>query len=166
MIRNTFVAMAAAALVAGGSQVLAHGPEKDGKKAVKKISAEEKSFGREGDPRKVSKTIQVEMADTMRFSPDSLTVKAGDTIKFVVKNSGKQKHEMVLGTQKELKEHAALMLKFPTMEHDAPYMAHVSAGKKEEIVWQFTKAGEYYYGCLIPGHFEAGMKGRITVVSN
>lgn len=158
-------ALTALAVVAGGSQAFAHGPAEHGAKGDRQISAGEKAFGREGDPKKVTKTIQVEMADTMRFTPDTLTVKAGDTVKFVVRNSGTQMHEMVLGTEKELKEHAALMLKFPTMEHEEPYMAHVAAGKKEEIVWQFTKAGEYHFGCLIPGHFEAGMKGRILVVS-
>ena len=163
---NLLRTLGTVALVAVGSQAFAHGPAEPGAKAVKKISIEEKAFGREGDPKKVTKTIQVEMADTMRFTPDNLTVKTGDTVKFVVKNAGKQMHEMVLGTEKELKEHAALMLKFPTMEHEEPYMAHVAAGKKEEIVWQFTKAGEYHFGCLIPGHYEAGMKGKITVVSN
>ena len=165
MRMNFLSALTALAMVAGGSQAFAHAPAEHGAKGAKKISTEEKAFGREGDPKKVSKTIQVEMADTMRFTPDTLTVKTGDTVKFVVKNSGKQMHEMVLGTEKELKEHAALMLKFPTMEHAEPYMAHVAAGKKEEIVWQFTKAGEYHFGCLIPGHYEAGMKGRIMVVS-
>lgn len=166
MSRYLLSGIITAAFVAGGPPALAHGPEPHGKKAAAgKISTEEKAFGRQGDPKKVSKTIQVDMADTMRFSPDTLTVKAGDTVKFVVKNSGKQMHEMVLGTEKELKEHAALMLKFPTMEHEEPYMAHVAAGKTEEIVWQFTKAGEFHFGCLIPGHFEAGMKGRILVVS-
>ena len=72
-------------------------------------------------------------------------------------------HEMVLGTMDELKKHAELMKKHPGMEHDEPYMAHVAPGKKGEIVWQFTKAGEFFYGCLIPGHFEAGMIGKVTV---
>jgi len=81
----------------------------------------------------------------------------------VVKNSGKVMHEMVLGTMQELKEHAELMKKHPGMEHDEPYMAHVAPGKTERVVWQFTRLGEYYYGCLIPGHFEAGMIGRINV---
>ena len=165
MRMNLLRALTVLALVAAASHAFAHGPAEPGAKGARKISTEEKAFGREGDPKKVAKTIQVEMGDTMRFTPDTLTVKAGDTVKFVVKNSGKQMHEMVLGTEKELKEHAALMLKFPTMEHEEPYMAHVAAGKKEEIVWQFTKAGEYHFGCLIPGHYEAGMKGRILVVS-
>ena len=129
------------------------------------ISTEEKDFGREGDPKKVSRTVRVDMSDTMRFTPAEITVKRGDTIRFVVKNSGKVMHEMVLGTLPELQEHAELMKKHPGMEHDEPYMAHVGPGQTAEIVWQFTKAGEFYFGCLIPGHFEAGMVGRVTVVS-
>jgi uncharacterized cupredoxin-like copper-binding protein len=99
----------------------------------------------------------------MRFSPGAITLKAGDMVRFEVKNSGKTMHEMVLGTMEELKQHADLMRKHPGMEHDEPYMAHVAPGKTERIVWHFTKPGEFYYGCLIPGHFEAGMIGKITV---
>ena len=72
-------------------------------------------------------------------------------------------HEIVLGTMKELKEHAELMKKHPGMEHDEPHTAHVAPGKTERLLWQFTKAGEFFYACLIPGHFEAGMIGRIAV---
>ena len=134
------------------------------KKAEKKaISTEEKSFGREGDPKKATRTIKVDMSDAMRFSPSELTIKQGETVRFQVKNAGKTMHEMVLGTMKELKEHAELMKKYPEMEHDEPYMAHVAPGKTERIVWQFTKPGEFYYGCLIPGHFEAGMIGKVIV---
>jgi uncharacterized cupredoxin-like copper-binding protein len=80
-----------------------------------------------------------------------------------VSNSGKLMHEMVIGTMKELREHAELMRKFPGMEHDEPYMAHVAPGQDETIVWQFTKAGEFHYACLIPGHLEAGMIGKVEV---
>lgn len=141
----------------------AHGESKHDKKAAKPISTEEKPFGREGDPRKASRTVKVDMSDKLRFAPDNLTVKRGETVKFVVKNNGKLMHEMVLGTMQELKEHAAMMLKHPTMEHDEPYMAHVAPGKAETMVWQFTKAGEFYFGCLVPGHFEGGMIGKVTV---
>jgi uncharacterized cupredoxin-like copper-binding protein len=125
----------------------------------------ETEFGRTGDPRRVARTVKIDMADTMRFTPGELVVKQGDTVKFVVKNSGRQMHEMVLGSMKELKEHAELMRKHPAMEHDEPYMAHVPPGKTTEIFWQFTKPGEFHYGCLIPGHLEAGMVGRIKVVT-
>ena len=154
----------AATTIAIASAAFAHGDKPHAVKAEKRpISIEEKAFGREGDPRKAKRTIKVDMSDRMRFSPSALEVKRGDTIRFEVKNSGKIMHEMVLGTMQELKEHAELMRKHPGMEHDEPYMAHVAPGKIERIVWQFTKAGEFYYGCLIPGHFEAGMTGKIVV---
>ena len=134
------------------------------KKAEKKpISTEEKTFGREGDPKKVTRTVKIDMSDAMRFAPAELTIKQGETIRFDVRNNGKIMHEMVLGTMKELKEHAELMKKHPTMEHEEPYMAHVAPGKSETMVWQFTKPGEFFYGCLIPGHFEAGMVGKVMV---
>jgi uncharacterized cupredoxin-like copper-binding protein len=105
----------------------------------------------------------VEMSDRMRFEPSSLTVKRGETIRFVVRNRGATLHEMVLGTPRELAEHAALMRKFPDMEHDAPYMAHVKPGETGEIAWRFNRAGTFQFACLVAGHFEAGMTGVITV---
>jgi uncharacterized cupredoxin-like copper-binding protein len=154
--------LAALALAIGGS-ALAHGEKAHAPKEKKAISTDEKPFGREGDPRKVTRNIKVDMNDKMRFSPQALEIRRGEVVRFQVKNSGKVMHEMVLGTMQELKEHAELMRKHPGMEHDEPYMAHVAPGKAERIVWHFTKAGEFYYGCLMPGHFEAGMIGRIVV---
>ncbi len=123
----------------------------------------ETAFGRTGDPRKASRTVRVDMSDRMRFTPDSIEVKRDETVRFVVRNSGRVMHEMVLGTLADLRAHAELMKKHPGMEHDEPYMAHVEPGKTAEIVWQFTRAGEFHFGCLVPGHFEAGMVGKVTV---
>lgn len=162
MKRLKLCALGIALNLAGGA--LAHTEAPHAKTAgAKSISTEEKSFGREGDPKHATRTIKVDMSDRMRFSPSSLTVKRGDTVRFEVKNSGRIMHEMVLGTMQELKEHAQLMRKHPGMEHDEPYMVHVAPGKTETIAWQFTKAGEFHYGCLIPGHFEAGMVGKVVV---
>ena len=161
MIRTLLATAISIAFVSG--QVLAHGEAKHDKKAAKPISTEEKEFGREGDPKKAARTVNVDMSDKLRFTPASLTIKQGETVKFVVKNSGKLMHEMVLGTMQKLKEHSAMMQKHPTMEHDEPYMAHVAPGRTETMAWQFTKAGEFYFGCLVPGHFEAGMVGKIAV---
>jgi uncharacterized cupredoxin-like copper-binding protein len=151
----------AAALAAFVPLVLAHG---DARKANRPVSTEETAFGREGDPKKISRTVSVDMNDEMRFKPAELTVKRGETIRFRVKNSGKVTHEMVLGTMAELREHAELMRKHPGMEHDEPYMVHVAPGKTETMIWQFTKPGDFHYGCLVPGHFEAGMIGKLTVI--
>ena len=154
-------ALVAFAIAAGGAH--AHGEKPHAAAAARAISADEHPFGREGDPKRATRTIRVDMSDTMRFRPGTLEIKRGEIVRFDVKNSGKMMHEMVLGTMKELKDHAELMRKHPGMEHDEPYMAHVAPGKTERIVWQFTQPGEFYYGCLVPGHFEAGMVGRIVV---
>ena len=148
-------------LVAGPA--LAHDDAKQKTVAPRPISTEEKSFGREGDPKKPSRTIRFDMSDRMRFDPERVEVRVGETIRFQARNSGKVMHEMVLGTMPELKAHAEMMKKHPGMEHDEPYMAHVAPGKSGTIVWQFTRPGEFYYGCLVPGHFEAGMVGKVVV---
>jgi uncharacterized cupredoxin-like copper-binding protein len=125
--------------------------------------AEEHEFGKAGDPAKATKTIEIDMSDGLRFSPSDMTVKRGETVKFVVRNGGKLRHEMVLGTDDSLHEHAKLMMKFPGMEHDEPHMAHVAPGESSVMGWQFMKAGTFHFGCLVPGHYEGGMKGTITV---
>ena len=109
------------------------------------------------------RTITLQMSDDMRFSPSHIDVREGETVRLRVKNKGKVLHEIVMGTKAELDQHAALMKKYPGMEHDAPYMAHVAAGKTGDIVWHFNRAGSFDFACLIPGHYEAGMTGTITV---
>ena len=103
------------------------------------------------------------MGDNMSFTPADIALKRGETVRFVVHNSGQVLHEMVLGTPQALKAHAAMMKKFPEMEHADANMAHVKPGKTGEIVWQFTRPGEFQFACLQPGHFEAGMVGKVTV---
>ena len=147
------------------TSVLAHEDEDHGKKAGKHGDGHASSLGKPGDPNKVTRTIEVGMNDTMRFVPANIAVKSGETIRFVVKNDGRIKHEMVLGTVKELKEHAALMLKFPEMEHADPNQVSVEPGKTGEMIWQFTRAGKIDFACLQPGHYEAGMAGKVTVAS-
>ncbi len=121
------------------------------------------TLGKPGDPTKVSRTVEVDMTDAMRFTPARVNVKKGETVRFVVKNSGQLKHEMVLGTAKELRAHAELMKKFPEMEHADPNQVRLDPGKTGELVWQFTRVGTFDFACLQPGHFDAGMRGRIAV---
>jgi len=143
---------------------LAHGGADHAKpRAFDASKVEDTAFGREGDPEKVVRTIKLDMADTMRFTPANVTIKRGQTVRFVVRNSGHMLHEMVLGTAQALQEHAELMKKFPDMEHADPNMAHVKPGASGEIVWQFTQAGRFQFACLQPGHFEAGMVGDLEV---
>jgi uncharacterized cupredoxin-like copper-binding protein len=152
-----------AAAISVSSLALGHGPEPHAAKGIDYSKAEETPFGRAADPRKALRTVRVEMSDRMRFKPAEITVKRGEIVRFVPVNKGRVAHEMVLGTLADLKTHAELMKKFPEMEHDEPNMVHVPPGKTGEMGWQFTRAGEFYYGCLQPGHFEAGMVGKAVV---
>jgi len=136
--------------------VLAHGDDP-------RHPAGDESIGRPGDPAKVSRTIVVDMTDAMRFVPASVVVKNGETIRFSVKNSGRLRHEMVLGTSKELREHAELMKKFPQMQHQDPKQVSLDPGASGDLVWQFTKSGTFDFACLQPGHLDAGMRGKIVV---
>ena len=145
-------------------QAIAHGDAHDKKKPVA-VKKEQKAWGIAGDAKAAKRTINIVMTDNMRFTPDKIEVKQGETIKIVLKNEGKMLHEFVIGTKKELDEHAALMVKFPTMEHDEPYMAHVPVGKTGAIIWTFNRAGNFDFACLIAGHYQAGMVGKISVAA-
>lgn len=161
---KTLQACTLAALLAATSAAGAHGNEAHAQpRKFDPTRVEATEFGQEGNPAQATRTIRVDMADSMRFTPSELTVRRGETVRFVVHNGGRVLHEMVLGTTKALAEHAELMKKFPEMEHADPNMAHVKPGKSGEIVWQFTQAGEFQFACLQPGHFEAGMVGKLTV---
>ncbi|MFH1516578.1 MAG: cupredoxin family protein [Pseudomonadota bacterium] len=119
--------------------------------------------GRPGDPDKVSRTVEVTMDDAMRYSPNRIDVKAGETIRFLVRNTGKIQHEMVIASMDELREHAELMRKMPGMEHAEPNMITLKSGQSGDIVWQFDKPGTVDFACLMPGHMEAGMVGKVVV---
>lgn len=120
--------------------------------------------GKPGVAANVVRTIHITMSDKNRFTPNSVKVKQGETIRFVVKNEGKKKHEMVIGSVEDIKAHNELMERFPGMEHDEPNMVDLESGQKGEIIWQFTEMGQFQFACLVTGHFEAGMKGVINVV--
>lgn len=155
--------LATCLLITGGAS-FAHGNEAHGKKTGP-VKMEQKDWGIAAESKAAKRTIEVKMSDAMRFTPNLIEVRQGETVKFVIRNEGKMLHEFVLGTKKELDEHAALMLKFPNMEHEEPYMAHVPAGKTGEIVWTFNRAGDFDFACLIAGHYQAGMVGKVKVSS-
>ena len=144
----------------------AHGEEPHGRKVSKAAVKDQQAWGIAGDPDEISQTVEIRMADTMRFTPDRVTVRVGQTVRFVMYNEGKLMHELVIGTKPVLDRHAELMRKYPNMEHDEPYMAHVAPGRHGEIVWKFNRAGEFDFGCLIAGHYESGMVGKVTVVAS
>lgn len=151
-----------AALLGAATGAHAHGNDDHAAKAGP-AKKEQKDWGIAGDAKAVRRTIEVRMLDTMRFTPDRIDVRLGETVRFDVSNAGKVMHEFVIGTKKENEAHAALMVKFPNMEHDEPYMAHVPPGRRGEIVWTFNRAGAFEFACLIAGHYQGGMVGTIVV---
>lgn len=156
--------LTAAALLCFSALASAHGDSHADKKSAT-VKKEQKPWGIAGNPAAAKRTIEIKMLDKMRFEPDLIQVKQGETVKLVMTNTGAVLHELVIGTKKDLEEHAALMRKFPNMEHDEPYMAHVSPGKTGQIVWNFNRAGEFDFACLIPGHYDVGMVGKIKVAA-
>lgn len=125
--------------------------------------AGQKPWGIPGDAAKATRTVEIRMNDQMRFVPNKLEVKEGETVRFVLHNDGQVLHEFVLGDKARLDEHAAQMLKQPTMAHAGMDMLHVQPGKQGEVTWTFNRAGDFDFGCLIVGHYQAGMVGQVAV---
>ncbi|MBI5278432.1 MAG: cupredoxin family protein [Burkholderiales bacterium] len=163
LVQRFLASTAAASLLLAAGAAQAHADKAHAPAPAGPVKKEQKDWGVAGDAKAVKVTVRHDMKDTMRFTPEFVKVKLGDTVRFVVHNSGKVMHEFVIGTKKENLAHAELMKKFPGMEHDEPYMAHVAPGKTAEIVWTFNRPGEFEFACLIAGHYEAGMKGTIQV---
>ncbi len=137
----------------------------DHPKKASPVRKEQKDWGIADEAKAARRTVEVGMADRMRFTPDRIDVRLGETVRFRVKNTGRVMHEFVIGTMAENAKHAELMVKFPNMEHDEPYMAHVPPGKTGEIVWTFNRAGSFEFACLIAGHYAGGMVGTINVTA-
>ena len=156
-MKTTIKLIAACAILAGASGTFAAGNHAGGHGTD--------AIGKPGVAAKVTRTITIDMTDAMRFTPSAVKVRRGETIRFVVTNSGQLKHEFNLGTEADLKAHYAQMLKFPEMEHDEPNLVSLAPGKTGEVIWQFTKAGTVHFACLHAGHYEAGMKGTVAVGS-
>ncbi|AKJ29428.1 cupredoxin domain-containing protein [Caldimonas brevitalea] len=150
---------------AGGNHAGGHSGDQALKHAHAAGEKAQKDWGIAGDPKAVQRTIEIKMTDDMRFTPSQLRVRQGETVKFVIRNAGQLKHEMVIGTKRELDEHAASMAKFPEMEHEEPDEVHVDPGQTGELIWTFNRPGEFDFACLIAGHYQAGMVGKIKVAA-
>ena len=120
-------------------------------------------IGKPGKAANVVRSIEVTMNDGMRFAPDRIDVRRGETIRLIVRNAGALRHELVLGRPADLKQHAELMRRHPHMEHDDPYAVSVPPGETRELIWRFSHSGQVDFGCLVPGHYEAGMHGKVKV---
>ncbi len=145
---GAILALAASAALAGGQHAGGH---------------HNPAIGEPGQADKVTRTVQIEASDRMRFTPANLTVQRGETVRFVIRNTGQLPHEFSLGTQKDLLDHYEVMNKFPDMEHDEPNQISLKPGEQGEVIWRFTRAGTVHFACLHVGHYDAGMKGQVRV---
>ena len=164
------IAMAIAAAFLAGGLAHAHGDTAahsgtagHGAQGAAPAKKTQQLWGVAGDPKAVARTIEITTWDEMRFAPSAIRVAQGETVRLVVRNEGKLMHELVIGTKKDLDAHAAAMAKSSAMAHDEPYMTHVAPGEAGEIVWTFNRPGRFDFACLVAGHYEAGMRGRIDV---
>ena len=130
------------------------------------VGHEAHAFGGPGDPNKPSRTVHVIMREDgnkMLYLPDTIEVKKGEQIRFVVDNEGLFNHEFILGTERDIRDHAVEMKKHPDMEHTDAHSLTVGMMSRGELLWRFTHTGRFVYACLIPGHLERGMRGTIVV---
>ena len=144
-------ALAAILLAATPAAVSAHG---------------DASVGEPGDSRHAARTVEVvmsETADGMRFTPDRVEARPGEEIRFVVRNQGQLRHEFFLGAPDANKAHAQMMAAMPDMTHHDANAVTVAPGGEASLLWRFTHKGDFEYACLIPGHYEAGMRGTVAV---
>lgn len=118
--------------------------------------------GRPGDPKNISRTIKVTALD-IKYDKPKIQIKAGETIEFVVTNTGKLRHEFMIGDAEEQKEHAEMMKQMPDMVHEDANTLTLEPGETKRLVWQFTKTGSLEVACHIPGHYEAGMRSKVLV---
>jgi uncharacterized cupredoxin-like copper-binding protein len=122
--------------------------------------------GELGDATKPYRTIEIVMREgdgSMSFVPDRVEARKGEQIKFVIRNEGKLDHELLIDSFANNQKHKAEMEKHPEMTHEEPNGARLKPSARRELIWRFTKAGTFEFACLIPGHYEAGMKGVIQV---
>ena len=154
----TNILLVSTASVAGGS----HDHDHSNKAGSGLIETE---FGKYGPQMHPTVTIEISMSDDMRFTPATIQVKQGDIVEFIHANEGQLMHEFVLGTLQSLNDHADEMKQNPSMSHHKAFMVHIAPGERGTNTWQFTESGVFHFGCLIPGHYEAGMRGTVIVGS-
>lgn len=147
-------------------------PDRDGEEAG--AGTPHFPFGAPGHLNDVDVTIDVEAGDVF-FAPATFEVKAGQTIRMVITNTGTVVHEFTLGSAAVQEVHRAEMMDMMNMGvFDAVFMNHAAAhhdwnaillnpGERRVMVWTFDQPGTVEFGCNVPGHYEAGMHGTIEI---
>jgi uncharacterized cupredoxin-like copper-binding protein len=125
--------------------------------------AVQSDFGSPGEPADAARTVEIVANDDFSFEPAEVSVAAGETVTFRVVNQGSLIHDFTLGDQATQEEHEAEMAEMEEMAHDEPNVMTLPAGETKELTWTFPENGTVLIGCHQPGHYDAGMKGEITI---
>lgn len=141
------------------------GHEHEPRKSEANAPAVATEFGSPGNAQDVRRVIEVNLLDTMRITPNEVSVRQGETLRFRIRNTGSVAHEFVLGTPKEIIEHKEMMNTMPTMKNDEANAVSIAPRRTTDLIWRFSKPGMFLFACLIPGHWEAGMQGTVTVTA-
>lgn len=112
------------------------------------------------------KEVRIEVGDDMRFSPAVWQAQAGEPIRIILVNKSKVDHELVIGSEKEIIDHAKEMANPGAKGHHHTNEVSAKPGQQAELVWTFKKPGQYAMACFEPGHYEAGMRGVINVLAH
>ncbi len=132
--------------------------------ATPETTGHEFAFGSPADAADAARVVEIQTTDDMRFEPADITVAAGETVTFRLTNDGALVHDFTLGDQATQDEHEAEMAEMGGMGHDdEPNVATIPAGETVELTWTFGEEGTVLIGCHQPGHYAAGMTGRVTV---
>lgn len=126
------------------------------------------SFGEPADAADATRVIEIATNDDFTFDPAALTVEAGEIVTFRVENVGFLDHDFTLGDEETQIDHEAEMAEMAEggAMMDMPDESNafsLAAGETKELTWHFTEAGDILYGCHIPGHYAAGMKGTLSI---
>lgn len=124
--------------------------------------------GQPGTATEVDRTIQIEAGD-IHFDRERIKVREGETVRFVVTNTGQLLHDFTLGTPELQKQHRKEMAQMAMNgnhmhAHAAPNAVALASGETETLIWTFDEAESFQFACNVPGHYEAGMYGEIAIV--
>ena len=121
------------------------------------------NIGQPGKYSEITKILSINASDQMNFSPSGIELKSGQTIEFVVTNTGQLPHEFVLGTREQIEMHRQEMRDMPDMKHSDNNTLSLKPGETKTLIWKFTSVGDFLAACTLPGHYEAGMITKINV---